>query len=91
MIPTIYKAQYHLPASLESLYFLSKGSHSHGTFRYEMAHEDSKNISISVEMRYWRKDARESVNMCILRRTKTHMGFGIFVCQIADLSPSIII
>lgn len=85
--PTIYRAKYSLPAALESLYFLSKGAHAHGTFRYEMAHADSNasNITINVEMRYWRKDARESINMCVLRRSKTHMGFGIFVCQLLTL------
>jgi hypothetical protein len=77
--PTIYRATYSLPADLESLYFLSRGAHSHGVFRYETGHELQKNITIDVVMRYWNKSARGSVNMCLLRKSARHMGFGIFV------------
>lgn len=78
----LYKAQYSLPPrQLESVYFLTRGDHSSGSIRYESAAEDAKNITINVEMRYWYKEARESVNMCILTRSKSDMGFGIFVSR----------
>ena len=77
--PTIYRATYSLPSDLESLYFLSRGAHSHGAFHYETGHESQRNITIDVVMRYWNKSARDSVNMCLLRKSTKHMGFGIFV------------
>lgn len=81
--PTIYRATYSLPTTLDSVYFLSRGAHSYGHIRYEDT-EDGKGdaISVNVSMRYWNKEARESVKMCILSKGDGHMGFGIFVSSI---------
>ncbi|KAF8320797.1 hypothetical protein DL93DRAFT_2073514 [Clavulina sp. PMI_390] len=73
-----YQARYNLPASLKDVYFLTRGSYQGGSFRYELAPEDASDIVVNVDMYYWEQDAKDSTNLCVLHKSSTHKGFGIF-------------
>ena len=69
---------------------ISRGQHSHGDVVFTST-EGGKGdkIEIDVIVRYWKKDAMESLKMCKLTKGDGNMGFGIFVSALRNANVNL--
>lgn len=68
-----------LPRSSSLLYFLSRGSLSHGRIEIDNDGEEADKVSVEVGIWYNADDVLDRVDVCTLQRAEGKNGVGIFV------------
>ena len=74
------KTSFNLPVDSELLYFLARGSLSHGAIEFkDDGDSDSDSAVVDVSFMYIHDVALENVEVCRLQRDGSKNGVGIFV------------
>ena len=71
-----------LPVSSDLLYFIGRGTLSHGLVRILDDGEDENDVNVTVTYLYDAEHLLEKAKVCLLEQEKHHNGVGIFVSGI---------
>lgn len=79
-----------LPVDSDVLYFISKGSMSHGLVNIaDDGDVDAKSIKVDITFVYDHEEDLDLAKVCLLQPEEGHNGVGIFVSTLLLYSPFI--